>query len=496
MKKHFLYFFLLLPSLLSVPLSIYSSNFSIYSRSTINASFNYYGQIVNSCNVPKIYKEPLFLQNRTFEIRNEGEKEINISLLQVSINGKNQKIERKPFFRTFPIENSDQRNLNEKNEELFNNKDEKEFDENSSKRNKLLLKKGIESVKYEVKQNVTQKNKHLLQRNEKDYDAEITYFVNEKNQLQNKNYFLPANMSESIFLDYKCQDNKENHLFIEFIIGNERENIKFEYFKLCEENSFMPFDTNYFILVGLSVFIIFFCSKNQEMLSSQRKSSLGITYRVLFSFLLICLIFLLLLIFIEKLTIYLFFYLCIILSIIVCTFVFKEIIIASKFQKNCDNTIKIYKFELYITTLICFISSVGLSVSWAITRNYVINDILAFGFIFASFKLLKLSTLKKGAIFIFTLAIIDLLFTFVIQKFLFKNKLFGDSFCLPINIEIPSSEIFLNKRCSWINIGNIIFPGLFLSYYHRFDASKKIRIYFLTGSLGTVYRTIFLFEIF
>ena len=488
MKNPFFFLFSLFPSLLSVPLSISSSEFSIYSPSTINSSFSYYGQIVDSCNVPKVYKEPVFVQNRTFEIRNEGEKEFNITLIEVSVNGKKQKVERKGFSSIFPNEKLNQKKLIKNNAELMNNNEIRKLDENDSnwlkKGDISFQEKGIESEKNDDRQKIMEKMKVLLLRKEKDYDVEITSFAVEET-VQIRDYFLPANMSESIFLNYRCQDYEEKYLFVEFTIGNEKENINFEYFKICEEREFMPFDANYFILAVLSVIIIFFCAKNQEMLSSQRKSILGITYRVLFSFLLIWLIFVLLLIFIEKWTNYFFFYTCVLLSIVACTFVFKEIILASKLQKTCDMVFKILKFEFYLTTIICFIVSVGLSVSWAITKNYVVNDILAFGFIFASFKLLKLSTLKKGTIFIFTLAIIDVIFTFVIQKFILTKKLFGDSFCLPINFEIPTSEIFLNKRCSWISIGNIIFPGLFLSYYHRFDASKKIRIYFLTGFLGT-----------
>ena len=80
-----------------------------------------------------------------------------------------------------------------------------------------------------------------------------------------------------------------------------------------------------------------------------------------------------------------------------------------------------------MTTLFFFMASIGLAVAWAITKNYVVNDILAFSFIFASFKLFKLSTLKKGTAVILGLAIIDVIFAVLIQKkffHLYQAKVF------------------------------------------------------------------------
>jgi hypothetical protein len=51
----------------------------------------------------------------------------------------------------------------------------------------------------------------------------------------------------------------------------------------------------------------------------------------------------------------------------------------------------------------------------------------------------------------------------------------------PIVLVMPSITPELYRRCAWLPITSVLFPGLLVSYLRRFDHSRSTHLYFVIG---------------
>ena len=136
--------------------------------------------------------------------------------------------------------------------------------------------------------------------------------------------------------------------------------------------------------------------------------------------------------------------------------------------------------------IICLLISLAVTIPWAITKNWIASDILALFIVGASFKIIKVSSLKKGIVFLFFTIWFEIIWGIILNYVLtFEyDVFFSSSFVLPFKLECPTFNTYLNKRCTWLAITDLVFPGLFISYLHRFDTSKNVKVYYIISMIG------------
>lgn len=128
----------------------------------------------------------------------------------------------------------------------------------------------------------------------------------------------------------------------------------------------------------------------------------------------------------------------------------------------------------------------GLSMTaiyWVTNGMWIVNDILAVCTIVASIKLLKIRSLKSGIFMLYSLLLIEIVAGLIVH-YIFKvsyNNLVIQMFESPLVIVFPSITPELLRKCAWLPITNIVFPGLFISYLRRFDKSRGTFLYLFIG---------------
>ena len=54
----------------------------------------------------------------------------------------------------------------------------------------------------------------------------------------------------------------------------------------------------------------------------------------------------------------------------------------------------------------------------------------------------------------------------------------------PLLIQLPTINPVYGLKCSWLPVSVTIFPGILLSYFHRFDKSRNTKIYLIASSIA------------
>lgn len=120
---------------------------------------------------------------------------------------------------------------------------------------------------------------------------------------------------------------------------------------------------------------------------------------------------------------------------------------------------------------------------WLTNGMWIVNDVLAVCTIVASIKLLKIRSLKNGMFMLYSLLLIEIILGVVVHYFLKMsyNNLVIQMFESPLVIVFPSITPELLRKCAWLPITSIVFPGLFISYLRRFDKSRGTFLYLFIG---------------
>lgn len=114
---------------------------------------------------------------------------------------------------------------------------------------------------------------------------------------------------------------------------------------------------------------------------------------------------------------------------------------------------------------------------------WIINDILAVCTIIAGIKIFKIRNLKNGIFMLYSLLIIEIIAGLIVHYIIKAsyNNLVIQMFESPLVVAFPSITPGFYRRCAWIPLTNILFPGLFISYLRRFDKSRGTFLYLLIG---------------
>lgn len=265
------------------------------------------------------------------------------------------------------------------------------------------------------------------------------------------------------------------------------EDYSISYMKVCQTTTLYRFDLSFLILAALSMIIIFFGIRHARITSFQRHSiGLSIKWWMSLFYIFFAIGFTAAWGFYRKATTIVVFIIMLVISFLAVTFALKELLYYLRIFECCNTKVRLWKLEISILTVIYSIMAFVLVLCWAVTFHYVLTNVLALFIVFASFKVLKITSLQSGAVFLLIIGIFDIVLENVLSNW--ENyplqKFDSQDLCYPFKFMIPTFSSFLTKRCSWLSVSNLIFPGLFLSYFHRFDSSKHIKVYFLMGFMG------------
>lgn len=139
--------------------------------------------------------------------------------------------------------------------------------------------------------------------------------------------------------------------------------------------------------------------------------------------------------------------------------------------------------KIYFKTVIAFMISVTLAITWAITKYFILTDLLTLSIAYFSFRFLKLNALKTSLPYLILITIFEIFWAILVNYAFSKNYayFFSSQICLPLKIDIPSPFFYQKRVCSFLSINNLIIPGLILSYFRRFDLSSRFNVYFPLG---------------
>lgn len=306
----------------------------------------------------------------------------------------------------------------------------------------------------------------------------------------------------SFSIDYNCDYSKVDKndfwaiLFLTIHIEN-GDSLTFSYKKVCSDDLVdYNFDYSFIIVAVFCILMVAWQSKKPKILSSL-KDFAGYSINITFTLCYIVIASILLITLIYSQTVMILIY-TIIMAILCCLafgLFFNELLTGNLLRHNISKILvqipKLGKISLLL--LLGFFLSIPLVVFWAISYDWIASDVLTLIITAVCLKLLKFKNLRTATYF-FCVEILFELIWGVIFIFGFQrsyDQFFSSDFTLPLKIECLAFGEFLNKKCVWISITNMVFPGLLLSYFYRYDASKNFNVYFFFSLIAFILGNVF-----
>lgn len=106
--------------------------------------------------------------------------------------------------------------------------------------------------------------------------------------------------------------------------------------------------------------------------------------------------------------------------------------------------------------------------------------------IIALMKLMKIKSLSIAINLLASLLVLEIMvgiFVHYVFKISYNNYIIN-LFQNPLMLVMPSITKELYRRCAWLPITAVLFPGLVLSYLRRFDKTRGTYLYFIIGLIS------------
>jgi hypothetical protein len=312
---------------------------------------------------------------------------------------------------------------------------------------------------------------------------------------------LAKEIEESKFIffsiEYSCESNladDEQWSFITVKIEFANEgSVQFEVLKICTWEFTQGLDASILVLMATIMIVMILATKQSESFYFEKKqiqkkeNELKTIHVILF------------IVFASAFLVLMFFFLeffSIFLTVMLSfstTFMI-GFYLTAVFQKLHFNSIAFFKHQIRIPCLGTFSTLDLLSLSlalclvlfWAFTKNWVLNNILGIILIFFFLGTLKFSSIKIGMLLLCLAFVYDIFWVF------FSSYIFGSNVMvtvatgldLPIKLEFPHMGPFPTLRCSLIGLGDLVLPGLLISFCNRFGHAMKTSAYYVSSLLG------------
>ncbi|CAD8157756.1 unnamed protein product [Paramecium octaurelia] len=114
-------------------------------------------------------------------------------------------------------------------------------------------------------------------------------------------------------------------------------------------------------------------------------------------------------------------------------------------------------------------------------------------FVRSLIKLFKITSLKHALQFFVPLMIVDIFCSIYLGQ---TVRYEWDSVALryfntPLSAQFPYIRYIYKKKCAWVSIFNLLFPGFFLGYVNRFDKYKQTYVYEIIAFFGLLVGLLF-----
>eukprot|EP00742_Colponemidia_sp_Colp-10_P007865 GILJ01008482.1.p1 GENE.GILJ01008482.1~~GILJ01008482.1.p1 ORF type:complete len:504 (+),score=71.70 GILJ01008482.1:45-1556(+) len=278
----------------------------------------------------------------------------------------------------------------------------------------------------------------------------------------------PSRSWDTIILSLKAGDSEPMELF---------------WMKFCEDSS--SFDWSMIITFVLATVVVAFGALQTQALPSsdgqpeevaEVQTHHGVLFVVIGSCALVVLFFLLKYVSIL-LTIMISFSSC--MALLVFLLLIGERIVPKSW--NCDKEINIpYLGPAPVLAIFLFFVSAGIVVAWALTKNWLLNNLLGVCLCLLFMRYFQMSSIKVAACLLILAFFYDIFWVFG------SSHVFGDnvmvavasSVDLPLKLELPHVGDAPPFACSMIGLGDLVLPGLLICFARRFDQFKKVNVYF------------------
>ncbi|CAD8121393.1 unnamed protein product [Paramecium sonneborni] len=119
-------------------------------------------------------------------------------------------------------------------------------------------------------------------------------------------------------------------------------------------------------------------------------------------------------------------------------------------------------------------------------QPWFVSNLLSICILGSLIKLFKITSLKDALQFFIPIMIVDIFCSIYLSQ---TVRYEWDSVALryfntPLSAQFPYFRYIYKKKCAWVSIFNLLFPGFFLGYVNRFDKHKQTYVYEIIAFFG------------
>ena len=285
-----------------------------------------------------------------------------------------------------------------------------------------------------------------------------------------RSFTLEPEEKKDVKIDYGCRGDKWAVVYFNFEANGKTHEIK--YTKICSETSVSGMDWSMPILLVLALLTVggsALAAKTLQVHPSINEDANELTTAHAVGFI-VCAS--------ASLTLLFFFldYIQVVLTVLVAigglsaltfasTYLAKDLEFEGGLEVPCVGYTE-------VKNLVCFGVSFILMVSYLITRNWVLNNIIGVAYCFFIMKSVKLTSLKVGAILLSMAFFYDIFWVFYSESFFGGNVMVtvATGLDLPVKLQFPHLQSLpISNTCSMVGLGDLALPGLLIAYASRFD---------------------------
>lgn len=126
-----------------------------------------------------------------------------------------------------------------------------------------------------------------------------------------------------------------------------------------------------------------------------------------------------------------------------------------------------------VACIIGTVIGIIVSVSWYLTHNWILNNVLAIILAITFLKTIRLTTLMPGLLLLGLLFFYDIFWVFISPIFTSGGEsvmvVVATGLDIPIKLVMPYiTHDFPTSSCSLLGLGDILIPGIFVCFMARF----------------------------
>jgi len=108
---------------------------------------------------------------------------------------------------------------------------------------------------------------------------------------------------------------------------------------------------------------------------------------------------------------------------------------------NCNNFL--FRGDVELGEIITLVISAAISISWVMTKNWILNNTIGISLIMITLKIIKLNSLKVSCILLISLFFYDIFWVFYSDRIFDKSVMItvATMVDLPIKLEIPPFRV-------------------------------------------------------